>query len=380
LTFSIVSLLIFFYKLQPKIKVLFQYGTEICYRPTECHSAMTIKKQRPVLGISIGDINGIGTEVLLKTLADARSYTNYTPLIYGHGKALSFYKKLLNLEELYYTQIRSIDELQHRKINVINCLEECPEVTPGVATAASGNLALQSFAAAVADLKAGKIQGLVTAPLNKSNIHTEAIPFVGHTEYLSQAVGANEGLMMLVSEDLRVALVTGHIPLAKVPTAITKEKIIAKAKVFLKSLEKDFGIHKPKIAILGLNPHAGEEGVLGTEEETILKPAIQELKDAKHYVFGPYPADGFFGMMHQQKFDGVLALYHDQGLIPFKSLAFSTGVNFTAGLPVVRTSPDHGTAYDIAGKNMADCGSMRAALFLAADIVNRHEKESEEVR
>jgi 4-hydroxythreonine-4-phosphate dehydrogenase len=341
---------------------------------------MTTKKQRPILGISIGDINGIGVEVLLKTLADARSYANYTPVIYGHGKAITFYKKLLNLEELHFTQIRTLDEVQHRKINVINCLEECPEVTPGAATAAAGNVALVSFAAAVADLKAGKIQGLVTAPLNKSNIHTEATPFVGHTEYLSQAVGANDGLMMLVSEDLRVALVTGHIPLAKVPEAITKEKVISKAKVFLKSLEKDFGIHKPKIAILGLNPHAGEEGVLGTEEESILKPAIEELKDAKHYVFGPYPADGFFGMMHQQKFDGVLALYHDQGLIPFKSLAFSTGVNFTAGLPVVRTSPDHGTAYDIAGKNIADCGSMRAALYLAADILVRHEMEITEAR
>lgn len=341
---------------------------------------MNINKQRPVLGISIGDINGIGVEVLLKSLSDARSYANYTPLVYGHGKALSFYKKLLNLEELHFTQIRSLDELQHRKINVINCLEECPEVTPGTATISAGKLALAAFSAAVADLKTGKIQGLITAPLNKSNIHTEAAPFVGHTEYLSDAVGNKDGLMMLVSDELRVALVTGHIPLAKVAEAITQEKVIAKATVFLKSLEKDFGIHKPKIAILGLNPHAGEEGVLGMEEETILKPAIQALKDAKHYVFGPYPADGFFGMMHQQKFDGVLALYHDQGLIPFKSLAFSTGVNFTAGLLVVRTSPDHGTAYDIAGKNIADCGSMRAALYLAADIVDRHEKENAEAR
>ncbi len=338
---------------------------------------MQTKKQRPILGISIGDINGIGPEVILKALADARVYTQFTPLIYGHGKALTHYKKLLNLEDFYFTQIRSLDEIQHRKVNVINCQEECPEVIPGVETQEAGKLAMAAFAAAVEDLKAGKIQGLVTAPLSKSNINSETQPFVGHTEYLIEATGSKSGLMMLVGEDLRVGLVTGHIPLAQVPAAVTKEKVLEKAKIFIQSLEKDFGINKPKIAILGLNPHAGEDGLLGSEEETILKPAIQELKDAKQYVFGPYPADGFFGMMHQQKFDGVLALYHDQGLIPFKSIAFSSGVNFTAGLSVIRTSPDHGTAYSIAGKNMADCASFRAALFLASDIMDRHQEASE---
>jgi 4-hydroxythreonine-4-phosphate dehydrogenase len=339
--------------------------------------AMQTKKQRPILGISIGDINGVGPEIILKALADARVFANFTPLIYGHGKALTHYKKLLNLEDFYFTQIRSLDEIQHRKANVINCQEECPEVIPGVESQEAGKLALAAFAAAVADLKAGKIQGLVTAPLSKSNINSEAQPFVGHTEYLIEATGSKSGLMMLVGEDLRVGLVTGHIPLAQVPSAVTKEKVLEKAKIFIQSLEKDFGINKPKIAILGLNPHAGEDGLLGSEEETILKPAIQELKDAKQYVFGPYPADGFFGMMHQQKFDGVLALYHDQGLIPFKSIAFSSGVNFTAGLSVIRTSPDHGTAYAIAGKNMADCSSFRAALFLASDMVERHQEGAE---
>ncbi|MFZ9187853.1 MAG: 4-hydroxythreonine-4-phosphate dehydrogenase PdxA [Algoriphagus sp.] len=338
---------------------------------------MQTKKQRPILGISIGDINGIGPEVILKALADARVYTQFTPLIYGHGKALTYYKKLLNLEDFYFTQIRSLEEIQHRKVNVINCQEECPEVIPGVETQEAGKLALAAFAAAVEDLKAGKIQGLVTAPLSKGNINSETQPFVGHTEYLIEATGNKSGLMMLVGEDLRVGLVTGHIPLAQVPAAVTKEKVLEKAKIFIQSLEKDFGINKPKIAILGLNPHAGEDGLLGSEEETILKPAIQELKDAKQYVFGPYPADGFFGMMHQQKFDGVLALYHDQGLIPFKSIAFSSGVNFTAGLSVIRTSPDHGTAYSIAGKNMADCASFRAALFLASDIMDRHQESLE---
>lgn len=338
---------------------------------------MQTKKQRPILGISIGDINGIGPEVILKALADARVYAQFTPLIYGHGKALTHYKKMLNLEDFYFTQVRSLEEIQHRKVNVINCQEECPEVIPGVETQEAGKLAMAAFSAAVEDLKAGKIQGLVTAPLSKGNINSESQPFVGHTEYLIEATGSKSGLMMLVGEDLRVGLVTGHIPLAQVPAAVTKEKVLEKAKIFIQSLEKDFGINKPKIAILGLNPHAGEEGLLGSEEETILKPAIQELKDAKQYVFGPYPADGFFGMMHQQKFDGVLALYHDQGLIPFKSIAFSSGVNFTAGLSVIRTSPDHGTAYAIAGKNMADCSSFRAALFLASDMVERHQEGAE---
>jgi 4-hydroxythreonine-4-phosphate dehydrogenase len=201
---------------------------------------------------------------------------------------------------------------------------------------------------------------------------------VGHTEFITAAVGARESLMMMVSEDFRVGMVTGHLPLAKVSESLTKEKVIQKVSVFLNSLKEDFGIDKPKIAILGLNPHAGEEGLLGKEEEEILKPAIREMKDKNHYVFGPYPADGFFGMLHQKRFDGVLAMYHDQGLIPFKSIAFNSGVNFTAGLPVIRTSPDHGTAYNIAGKNIADEGSMRAALHLASDIIDQHQAEETE--
>ncbi len=339
---------------------------------------MNARKHKPIIGISIGDINGIGVEVTLKALADARVYKSFTPLIYGHGKALIFYRKLMNLEDFNFTQIRSVEEIQHRKINVINVTEECPEIIPGVETQEAGKLALEALRSAVEDLKSGKIQGLVTAPVNKNNINTAELPFVGHTEFITQAVGAKDSLMMMVSDDLRVGLVTGHIPLAKVTEALTKERVLQKTNTFLKSLKEDFGIDKPKIAILGVNPHAGEEGLLGSEEEEILKPAIREMKDKNNYVFGPYPADGFFGMMHQKRFDGVLAMYHDQGLIPFKSMAFSTGVNFTAGLPVVRTSPDHGTAYNIAGKNMADEGSMRAALHLASDIVSQHEAEEVE--
>ncbi|WP_026968335.1 4-hydroxythreonine-4-phosphate dehydrogenase PdxA [Algoriphagus terrigena] len=336
---------------------------------------MNAKKQRPILGISIGDINGIGIEVTLRALADNRVYKAFTPVIYGHGKALTFYRKLMNLEDFNFVQIRSLDEINHRKVNVINVMEECPEVIPGVETLEAGKMALEALKAAVQDLKDGKIQGLVTAPLNKNNLNSEDFKFIGHTEYITQAVGAKESLMTMVDDDLRVALVTGHLPLANVSQTITKSLIQQKANIFLKSLENDFGINKPKIAILGLNPHAGEDGLLGEEEEKTIKPAINELKDQHKYVFGPYPADGFFGMMHQKKFDGVLAMYHDQGLIPFKSIAFSSGVNYTAGLPVVRTSPDHGTAYNIAGKNIADEGSMRAALLLAADIVNRHDPQ-----
>lgn len=339
---------------------------------------MNAKKQRPIIGISIGDINGIGVEVTLKALADARVFKSFTPLIYGHGKVLSIYRKLMNLEDFNFNQIRTLDEIQHRKVNVINVMEESPEVIPGVETIEAGKLALEALKSAINDLKEGKIQALVTAPLNKNNLNSEDLHFVGHTEFITQAVGAKDSLMMMVDDALRVGLVTGHLPLSKVPQSITKERVQQKATLFLKSLQEDFGINKPKIAILGLNPHAGEEGLLGEEEEKVIKPAIRELKDKNNYVFGPYPADGFFGMMHQQKFDGVLAMYHDQGLIPFKSIAFSSGVNYTAGLPVIRTSPDHGTAYSIAGKNMADEGSMRAALHLASDIIQLRQSEEEE--
>lgn len=336
---------------------------------------MSAKKQKPILGISIGDINGVGVEVTLRALADNRVFKSFTPLIYGHGKTLTYYRKVMNLEDFHFTQISNLEDIHHRKVNVINVVDECPEVIPGVETLEAGKLALAALKAAVEDLKAGKIQGLVTAPLNKNNLNSENFKFVGHTEFITQSVGAKDSLMMMVGEDLRVGLVTGHIPLARVSQSVTKEGILQKANIFLKSLETDFGINKPKIAILGLNPHAGEDGLLGEEEEKVIKPAIRELKDQNKLVFGPYPSDGFFGMMHQRKFDGVLAMYHDQGLIPFKSIAFNSGVNFTAGLPIIRTSPDHGTAYNIAGKNVADEGSMRAALLLASDIIAQHHPE-----
>jgi len=339
---------------------------------------MNQKKKRSIIGISIGDLNGISVEVVIKSLSDNRTYKSITPVIYAHGKALTFYKKLLDLEQFNFAQIRNLDEVQHRRINVINVTEECPEIIPGAETQEAGKFALEALRIAVEDLKEGRIQGLVTAPVNKNNINSEELPFVGHTEFITKAVGKTDSLMLMVAEQFKVGLVTGHIPISKVSESVTKERILQKANLLLDSLKNDFGIDKPKIAVLGLNPHAGEDGLLGSEEENIIKPAIRELKDQNKLVFGPYPADGFFGMAHHTKFDGILAMYHDQGLIPFKSMAFSTGVNFTAGLPVIRTSPDHGTAYNIAGKNIADEGSMRAAIFLAIDIIHQHNPEEEE--
>ena len=331
---------------------------------------MSIKKNKPVIGISIGDINGIGPEVTMKALLDSRVIKTFTPVIYAHGKALTFYRKLLNLEEFNFMQIKNAAEVHHKKLNVISVVEECPEIIPGVETMEAGKLALAALDQAIVDLKAGHIDALVTAPLNKNNINSPERSFVGHTEYLAEAFESNKSLMFMVTEGMRVGLVTGHMPLREVAENVTRGRIKEKLEIMIQSLQADFGIQKPKIAVLGLNPHAGEDGLLGKEEETIIRPVIKEFKDKGTMVFGPYPSDGFFGMMHQHKFDGVLAMYHDQGLIPFKTLAFDNGVNFTAGLPIVRTSPDHGTAYNIAGKNTADEGSMRAALFTAYDILS----------
>jgi len=332
---------------------------------------MSSKKNKPVIGISIGDINGISAEVTMKALMDSRLAKLVTPVIYAHGKALTFYKKQMNLDDFNFMQVKSIDDVHHKKINVINVVDECPEVIPGVETREAGKMALAALDQAIADLKAQKIHALVTAPLNKNNINSEELKFVGHTEYLTEAFGSNKSMMFLVSEDMRVGLVSGHVPLREVANNITADRIKEKLSIMLKSLETDFGISKPKVAVLGLNPHAGEDGLLGSEEIEIISPVIREFKDKGKMVFGPYPSDGFFGMMHQKKFDGILAMYHDQGLIPFKAVSFETGVNFTAGLPFIRTSPDHGTAYNIAGKNVAEPGSMRAAIFQAYDIIRK---------
>ncbi|GAA4296098.1 4-hydroxythreonine-4-phosphate dehydrogenase PdxA [Nibribacter koreensis] len=327
------------------------------------------QKNKVRIGITIGDVSGIGPEVILKTLADNRVLHYCTPIIYGTANAINFYRKQLALENFSFQVIPSADQAQPRKVNVLNCQEEELDFAPGKPSAATGTLARLALLKAAEDLKAGLIQAVVTAPIDKDNIQGEGFQFPGHTEFFTHYFDAPESLMFLVADKLRVATATGHIAIKEVASRITPELLIRKLTILDSSLRKDFGIQKPKIAVLGLNPHAGENGLLGTEEAEIISPVIEQLKAKGNLVFGPFPADGFFGTRSYEKFDATLALYHDQGLIPFKTLAFERGVNFTAGLPVVRTSPDHGTAYNIAGQNKADETSFREALFAALDIL-----------
>ena len=335
--------------------------------------------QKPRIGITLGDYNGVGPEVVMKALSDNRVLNLVTPVIYGSGKIISFYKKLLTVEEFNYTQVRNKGQFAVKSINVVNCWsDESFEIVPGKASKESGKAALIALKQASAELKEGIIDGLVTAPIDKSTIHSEEFPFKGHTEFLTQYFEASESLMFMISEKLRVGLVTEHIPIKDVAASLTREKIEAKLKIMDASLRKDFGISKPRIAVLGLNPHAGDNGLLGQEEEQIIKPLIADQKNKGRLVYGPFPADGFFAAGSYLKYDGVLAMYHDQGLVPFKSIAFDDGVNYTAGLSVVRTSPDHGTGYGIAGKNQANEGSLREAIFHAAEIIKHRAEPSKE--
>ena len=328
-----------------------------------------INHDRPVVGITIGDINGVGPEVIIKALSDSRILEHMTPVIFGSTKVLSFYRKMYQIEDFHYSQLKSFDRLNHRKINVMNCWPEMVEIKVGQVTEAAGNCAYLALKEAVKQLKDNKIDALVTAPINKKNIQRDDFNFPGHTEYLTSEFGAKDSLMLLVAEQMRVGVVTGHIPIKEVAGKLSRELIERKLKILLSSLKNDFGILKPKVAVMGLNPHAGEEGLLGEEEQEFIEPAIKTFKNKGNLVYGPFPADGFFGALHYRKFDGILAMYHDQGLIPFKMVGFDKGVNFTAGLPIIRTSPDHGTGYSIAGKNEASPHSMREALYLAANIV-----------
>lgn len=320
------------------------------------------------VGITIGDANGVGPEVIIKTFSEPRILQVCTPVIYGSGKVISFYRKLNHNQEFNYNTIRSIQEQIPRKLNLINCWEEEIKVEPGKPSLQTGAAALTALSDAVKDLAAGNIDVLVTAPVDKNSIKTEGVEFTGHTEFIGRAFNVQDPLMFLVGENVRVALVTGHVPVTKVASLITKEKILEKLNMMQASLKRDFNIRKPRIAVLGLNPHAGDGGLLGNEELEIIQPAIKEAFDKGIMAFGPYSSDGFFGAGIHLKFDAVLAMYHDQGLIPFKTLAFENGVNFTAGLPVIRTSPDHGTAYDLAGKGTANETSLREAIYLALDI------------
>jgi len=334
--------------------------------------------QKPIIGITLGDYNGIGPEIILKTLQNNQLNRICTPVVYGSMRIMNRYRQLLDMKDWNLFGIQKIEQANAKSTNILNCWNEPQEdIQPGKATPESGKGAFLALTRAVEDLKAGKLAALVTAPINKYNIQNDDFKFPGHTEYLAEAFDAKEPLMFMVSDVLRVGVVTGHVPLSEVPTHITKTKIVAKLQAMLQSLRRDFSIQKPRIAVLGLNPHAGEEGLLGKEEQEVIAPALKELKNKGHLIFGPFPADGFFAAQSYRQYDAVLAMYHDQGLIPFKSIAFSDGINFTAGLSVVRTSPDHGTAYDIAGKNKADETSLRQAIFTAIDIVkNRQEADS----
>ncbi|MES2061611.1 MAG: 4-hydroxythreonine-4-phosphate dehydrogenase PdxA [Bacteroidota bacterium] len=333
---------------------------------------------KPKIGISIGDVNGIGLEIIIKTLADAKIYDYCTPIVYGHTKVASFHRRNTHINEFNFNVIDNATDAQHRKANMINCWEEDVKIEPGQVTAEGGKYAYISLQRATDDLLAGNIDGLVTAPINKDNIQSEEFSFPGHTEYLQHRDSKDESLMFLVSDTLRVGVVTGHIPVSKISESITTDKIIHKLKLMNASLQDDFWVRKPKIAVLGLNPHASDNGLIGSEEKDTIIPAIEEARNNDVLAFGPYAADGFFANGTYLQFDAVLAMYHDQGLIPFKQIAFESGVNYTAGLSFVRTSPDHGTAYDIAGKNMASEVSFREALFTALHII-KHRRETAEL-
>lgn len=324
-------------------------------------------QQKVRVGITIGDINGIGPEVIIKTLYNPSVQDHCIPVIYGSSKVVSYHKNVVKLNDFVFTSIQSAERLNHRKINVLNCWEDTVNITLGKATEEGGKYAYIALDRAVRDLKDGLIDVLVTGPVNKHAMQMVDFPATGHTEYLENELGG-KALMLMVSEECRVALVTGHIPLSKVAENITTENVKAALTRFIETLNVDFSIDKPTVAILGLNPHASDEGLMGTEEEEILRPLILELKQAGHLVMGPYSADGFFGSGLYRKFDGILAMYHDQGLIPFKTISFGQGINYTAGLPFIRTSPDHGTAYDVVGTNSANEQSFRKALYLAIDM------------
>ncbi len=330
------------------------------------------------VGITHGDINGIGYEVLIKALSDPRMVELCTPIVYGSAKIAAYYRKGMELPEYKLFQIDSPDDASETEVNIINVVGEDCKLEPGQSDPAGGKAALIALERATADLRDGLIDVLVTAPINKHAIHGEDFAFAGHTEYLQERVGeGRQALMIMCADKLRVALATIHEPIAAVASQLSPKMIAEKLVAFNRSLVEDFGIHGPRIAVLGLNPHAGDSGVIGTEESEIIEPAIAEASKRKVLAFGPYPADGFFGSGAWRKFDGVLAMYHDQGLIPFKVIAGESGVNFTAGLPVVRTSPDHGTAYDIVGQGKADEQSMREAIYMALDIYRNRCREAE---
>lgn len=327
------------------------------------------KNEKIILGISIGDLNGIGSEVILKTFEDPRMLEFCTPVLFASVRLMSFYKKAFNMD-ISFQGIENIDEVIHKKINVLNVWKEPIDVEFGKETELAGTYAVKSLKAAVQALKQDKIDVLVTAPINKSNIQSGEFNFPGHTDFLASEL-KGDCLMLMIAGDLRVGLLTDHVPVKDAPAKITQELINKKINTIHTSLIEDFGIIRPKIAVLGINPHTGDNGVIGSEDDTVVRPALDQLREQGKLVFGPYAADSFFGSGNYKNFDAIIAAYHDQGLIPFKTLAFGQGVNFTAGLNKIRTSPDHGTAYEIAGKNTAEEGSFKEAVFAALSIYKK---------
>ena len=330
----------------------------------------SITDKKPVIGFSCGDINGIGIELIIKSLSDNRILEFCTPVVFASNKVINFYRKSIPDSNFSFSSIKDFHKINPKQVNIFNCWEDEIAIIPGELNETGGNYAVKSLLAATQALKDGEINALVTAPIHKKNVHSAEFPYTGHTPFLKDFFEVKDVLMLMTAGDFKVGLVTEHLPVKDIATHITKQNILSKLNILHASLKKDFNIDKPKIAVLALNPHAGDEGLIGTEEIEIIKPAIKEAKQHNMLVVGPFSADAFFARGLQTRFDAVLAMYHDQGLIPFKSLAQTDGVNYTAGLNSIRTSPDHGTAFDISGKNRADPSSFIAAIFGAIEILN----------
>lgn len=333
--------------------------------------------EKPIIGITTGDLNGIGPEIIIKTFFDTRMLDMCTPVVFASNKLINYYRKIVTEQPFNYSSTKDLSKLNLKQVNIFNCWEEEVPMQPGTLTDISGKYAVRSLMVATQCLKDGQLDAVVTAPIHKNNTHTPDFPYTGHTPFFKEKFGVKDVVMLLYSQALRVALVTEHIPVSKIADVLTKELLISKLNILRETLVKDFGIDRPKIAVLGLNPHAGDGGEIGNEEQTIIKPVVEQMQQHGHIIYGPYSADAFFAQGHYRFFDATLAMYHDQGLIPFKTIAAGEGVNYTAGLPVIRTSPDHGTAFDIAGKNVADPSSFREAIFQAIDLLRQRKTYAE---
>jgi 4-hydroxythreonine-4-phosphate dehydrogenase len=341
------------------------------------HGGITMENKPVIVGITQGDINGIGYEVIMKALDDASVTDLCTPVVYGSPKVAAYHRKVLDINNINFNNIKSASEAHTRKYNLVNCLDDEVRVELGRSTPESGAAALAALECAASDLLGGRIDALVTAPIDKHGIQSDKFRFAGHTDWLRSKVNAPDVLMLMLSESMKIGFVTGHLPLKDVAGAITVPLVLGKIRLLNRSLLQDFAIRGPRIAVLSLNPHAGDGGLLGAEENEILIPAIAKANEEGILAFGPYSADGFFGSGAFGRFDAILAMYHDQGMSAYKALAFDTGVNYTAGLPVVRTSPAHGTAFDITGRNEASGTSMRHAIYAACDIFRNRQMYDE---